>query len=112
MFGKKHSLEHCKNIEREYRCDSVIHIGDLVDNHATSFHDHDPDGRSPGDECKLALKECEEWYRAFPNVKICIGNHDRLPFRKAFTAGLPKNCLNNPLGFSIAQNFNLPLAFA
>lgn len=88
-------LDFCLKLEKDYQCSKIIHIGDLIDNHAVSFHDHDPDGRSPGDEYKLALDKCEDWYKAFPNVKICIGNHDRLPFRKAFTAGLPKNWLKN-----------------
>lgn len=94
-FCKDGYLEHCLKVQREYGCGTVIHIGDMIDNHSVSYHEHDPDGRSPGDEYQLALSKCEEWYRAFPQVKICIGNHDRLPFRKAFTAGLPKNWLKN-----------------
>jgi predicted phosphodiesterase len=96
-------LDFCKKLEKDYQCSKIIHIGDLVDNHCVSFHDHDPDGHSPGDEYKMALDKCEEWYKAFPIVKICIGNHDRLPFRKAFTAGLPKNWLK-----SYQEMFNSP----
>lgn len=105
-FEKEGYLEFCLKLQLDYQCDKVIHIGDLVDNHAVSYHDHDPDGRSPGDEYKLALEKCEEWYKAFPNVKICIGNHDRLPFRKAFTAGLPKNWLK-----SYQEMFNSPTSW-
>jgi hypothetical protein len=48
---------------------------------------------SAGDEFNLALLKMKEWYYTFPVVKVCIGNHDALPFRKAFTAGLPKTWL-------------------
>ena len=94
-FCKDGYLEHCLKIQKDYNCGRVVHIGDLVDNHAVSYHENDPDGRSPGDEYKLALSKCKEWYKAFPEVSICIGNHDKLPFRKAFTAGLPKNWLKS-----------------
>lgn len=94
-FCKDGYLEHCLKVQKEYNCGTVVHIGDLVDNHAVSYHEHDPDGKSPGDEFKLALVNCQKWYKAFPNVKICIGNHDKLPFRKAFTAGLPANWLKS-----------------
>jgi predicted phosphodiesterase len=102
-FCKEGYLEFCKKVQIEYNCGTIVHIGDLVDNHAVSYHDHDPDGRSPGDEFKLALDNCDKWYKAFPEVFICIGNHDRLPFRKAFTAGLPKNWLK-----SYQEMFNSP----
>ena len=92
-FCKKGYLEFCREIQEKYDCGTVIHIGDLVDNHCVSYHEHDPNGKSIGDEFQEALVNCKRWYHTFPNVKICIGNHDRLPFRKAFTAGLPQNWL-------------------
>lgn len=102
-FCKEGYLEHCLKVQKEYNCGTVVHIGDLVDNHAVSYHESDPDGRSPGDEFKAALDNCEKWYKAFSEVLICIGNHDRLPFRKAYTAGLPKNWLK-----SYQEMFNSP----
>jgi len=92
-FSKDGYLEFCRQVQEQYDCGTVIHIGDAVDNHATSYHEHDPDGKSAGDEFNIALAKMKRWYYTFPNVKICIGNHDALPFRKAFTAGLPKTWL-------------------
>lgn len=94
-FTKKGYLEFCRSMQEKYNCGTVVHIGDLTDNHAVSYHEHNPDGKSPRDEFKLALDRCKRWYHTFPNVKICIGNHDALPFRKAFTAGLPSNWLKS-----------------
>lgn len=92
-FTKDGYLEFCRNVQEKYDCGTVVHIGDLTDNHAVSYHEKDPEGKSAGDEFNLALENCKKWYYTFPNVKICIGNHDALPFRKAFTAGLPKGWL-------------------
>lgn len=75
----------------EFQCDTMVHIGDVVDNHAISYHEHNPDGMSPGDELKQAIKTLEtKWYKHFPTVRVCMGNHDELIYRKAMTHGLPK----------------------
>jgi predicted phosphodiesterase len=92
-FTKEGYLEFCRKIQEEYDCGTVVHIGDAVDNHAVSYHEKDPEGMSAGDEFNLALERMKRWYYTFPNVKVCIGNHDALPFRKAFSAGLPKTWL-------------------
>jgi predicted phosphodiesterase len=94
-FCKAGYLEFCREMQEKYDCGTVVHIGDLVDNHAMSYHEHDPEGRSIGDEYKLALSRCQRWYHTFPDVKVCIGNHDALPFRKAFSAGLPNTWLKS-----------------
>lgn len=94
-FSKDGYLAFCREQQEKYNCGKVVHIGDLTDNHAVSYHEKDPEGRSAGDEFKLALDRCYHWYETFPIVKICIGNHDALPFRKAFTSGLPSHWLKS-----------------
>ena len=46
-------------------------------------------------EAEKAQREMEGWYKTFPNVKVCVGNHSALPFRQATTAGLPKRFLKS-----------------
>lgn len=94
-FCKEGYLEFCREMQEKYDCGTVIHIGDAVDNHAVSYHEHDANGKSAGDEFNLAKERMKRWYYTFPNVKVCIGNHDALPFRKIFTAGLPKEWLKS-----------------
>ena len=91
-FEHKDYLSFCKRIYSAFKCQRVVHIGDLVDNHAISYHEHDPDGWSPEQEMEQADKHLKPWYRAFPNVYLCRGNHDRLVDRKGKTVGLPKRC--------------------
>ena len=43
-------LDFCNDIKKRVKCTQVVHIGDLVDNHSISYHEHDPDGWSPADE--------------------------------------------------------------
>ncbi len=75
-FEKEGYLEFCKRIEKRFDCTRVVHIGDLVDNHAISYHEHDPDGWSPAQEMKEVDKQLQKWYKAFPEVYLCRGNHD------------------------------------
>ena len=89
-FNHPDYLDFCLDIKKRCKCSTVVHIGDFVDFHSISYYEHDPDGRSPKDEYELALKEAKVWYKAFPRVKLCRGNHDRLIDRRRKTAGLPK----------------------
>lgn len=82
-------LEFCKQIQKRVKCGTVVMIGDLVDNHAISYFEHDPDGQSPIDEMARTDKRLKAWFKAFPEVYLCRGNHDRLVDRKSRTAGLP-----------------------
>ncbi len=81
-------LEHCKEVYAKHNCNQVIFIGDVIDSHASSFHEQDPDGLSAGDELGLSIKAIAKWYKAFPKAEVCIGNHDRIITRKAFASGV------------------------
>jgi len=87
-FGRDGYLEFCKQAFVKYECNRVVFIGDIIDNHYSSFHDTDPDGHSAAREFALAEERIKRWYRAFPNAKVCIGNHDLIPNRKVFNAGV------------------------
>lgn len=83
-------LEHCIETYYKHNCNEVVFIGDIIDNHASSYHETDPDGYSAGQELKLAIQQVKKWYQAFPKATIIIGNHDRLIMRKAYSSGLSK----------------------
>ena len=83
-------LEHCIETYNKYKCNEVVFIGDIIDNHASSYHETDPDGHSAGQELKMAIQRIKQWYSAFPKATVIIGNHDRLIMRKAYSSGLSK----------------------
>lgn len=85
-------LEFCQRIGKYYKCQRVVHIGDLVDNNSISYHEHDPNGWSPADEMAETDKKLKKWFKAFPKVYLCRGNHDSLVDRKSKTVGLPRRC--------------------
>lgn len=66
-----------------------VHIGDVVDNHALSFHPKNPNGHSAKDEYDLAAETVTDWKKTFRKMKVCIGNHDARQFRLASGSGIP-----------------------
>jgi metallophosphoesterase superfamily enzyme len=88
-------LEFCKEQYSIYNCNKVIFIGDVIDSHYSSYHETDPDGIGGGQELDLAIKKIKKFYKAFPEVTVTIGNHDRIIMRKAFSSAIPKKWLKD-----------------
>jgi len=108
-FEHKDYLDFCKQTKKKYKCNSIVMVGDVVDSHAISFHEHDPDGMSSGLELKEARLRLRQWVKAFPKVKICLGNHDVLPYRQAKSNGLSSEYikdLNTILGLPSSWKFS------
>lgn len=89
-FSKEGYREFCIDTYNKYNCTHAIFIGDIIDHHALSYHETDPDGLSAGNELDLAIKHIGKWYKAFPHADVVIGNHDRMVMRKAFSGGIPR----------------------
>ena len=83
-------LDHCKKVYAEQNCNRVVFIGDVIDNHYSSYHETDPNGYGAGEELQLAIDGLSKWYKAFPDAEVTLGNHDRLIRRKAFSGSVPK----------------------
>lgn len=89
-FVLKGYLEFCKETYAKYNCNQVIFIGDIIDNHYSSYHESDPNGMGGADELAHAIEVVKYWREAFPEADVMIGNHDRLIMRKAFSSSIPK----------------------
>lgn len=86
-------LKFCRDLHAEYGCDTVVHIGDVVDLHAISLHDKDPDAQGAVDEYESALEHVKAWYKAFPDARVCEGNHCQRIARMAATVSIPSRFL-------------------
>jgi predicted phosphodiesterase len=84
-------LEHCLQIQKDKKCGTVVHIGDLSDQLSLQTREvANPNGLSAKDETLLARDRLQSWYKAFPGVKLCIGNHDLRCARKSQKNGIPE----------------------
>ena len=86
-------LKHCK---RKWKCNRVVHIGDLVDNCALSFHLKSPSQKDPIDEYQRAMEQVNQITKAFPNVDLMMGNHDANPYRWCKEVGIPEEWMRSP----------------
>ena len=83
-------FDHCVEVYERYNCNRVVFIGDVIDNHYSSYHETDADGMGGGQELQLAIDRLARWYHRFPDADVTVGNHDRIIMRKAQTGGVPK----------------------
>lgn len=88
-------LDFCKETYAKHNCNQVIFIGDILDNHYSSFHQTDPNGMSGGTELEYAIEDVSKWNKAFPVADVLIGNHDRMIMRKAFDSDVPKQWIKS-----------------
>ena len=88
-------LEFCQQTYAEYNCNRVLYIGDLLDNHYSSYHETSADGMGGLDELELAVKKLSKWYEAFPKADVLLGNHDLIISRKAQTSNLPSKWIRD-----------------
>lgn len=90
-------LEFCQETFKAWGVDRVVHIGDLVDHHSLSFHDSEPMLQGAYGEMLDARKELKPWYKAFPKLQICGGNHDLIPARQLKKIGMDADVWMRPL---------------
>ena len=82
-------LDFCKETYAKYNCNKVVFIGDIIDNHYSSYHETDAEGFGGKYELEQAIEKLAKWYKAFPDADVTLGNHDRIIIRKAQTSNIP-----------------------
>jgi metallophosphoesterase superfamily enzyme len=80
-------LEFCQETFDAWDVDTIVHIGDMFDNHSLSFHDSEPMLHNVAGEYESAFERAKDWYKAFPVATLIMGNHDRIPARQLRQAG-------------------------
>lgn len=89
------TLKFLQYLKDKYKPTRVICLGDELDKHALSYHDHDPDLPSAGDELHKSIPVIQELYKMFPVMDIIESNHGSLVWRKAKTNGIPRQYIKS-----------------
>lgn len=90
-FEDDRYLDFCLETFDRFKVEKVVQIGDLLDNHAVSFHESNVNGFSAGAELRRAREKLREWMKAFKDVLVLEGNHDRLVERQFLKNGIPSD---------------------
>jgi len=113
-FEHPEYLQFCKDTFDRFNVDQVVHIGDLIDHHASSRFQSELCAMNVEEELKMAYKVLKPWIKAFPELKLCLGNHDKIPVRQAKLVGMPqsymktfKELYNLPNGWDVAPTHQI-----
>lgn len=94
-YHHKDAFSFLRALKDKYKPDMVVNIGDELDHHAISMHEHNPDLMSAGDELRNARHYIKELEEIFPRMTIVHSNHSSLVYRRALKYGLPKDYLKS-----------------
>ena len=94
-YQHKDAIKFLTEIKKEFKPDTIISIGDLLDGHALSFHDSNPDLFSAGHELKKAKEYVRQLEDLFPKLVEVDSNHSSLIYRRALKHGLPREYLKD-----------------
>lgn len=88
-FAHRDHLAFLKAVKTSIKPDHVVCLGDEIDAHALSVHEHNPEGYSAGHEHTKAKEDLARLYQCFPSGRSVISNHTARPVRLALRCGLP-----------------------
>ena len=92
-FAVDGAIDFLRDTYKKEGCGSIVCAGDLFDHHSMSFHTTETDAMGMSQERVEALKFVGELCRAFPKGTLVLGNHDKIPTRKAKEAGIPRGIM-------------------
>ena len=94
-YHHQDAFEFLKALKKKYKPDLIVNIGDELDHHAISMHEHNPDLMSAGDELKQSKEYVRDLEKIFPEMTLVHSNHSSLVYRRALKYGLPKDYLKS-----------------
>jgi len=103
-YHDRNTFQFLKDLNDSFHFDRVVHTGDLLDSYHASKWVKDPDHpHTAGKELELARKAVAELAELFPNMLVCIGNHDKRMEVAGTNAGLSRKLLR-----PISEVFGFP----
>ena len=103
-YEKAGYLEFCKEQADKYHATDIIHIGDIIDFSAISRFNINPNLLSAKSELDITKEKIQLWYKIFPKMKICWGNHDLRVQKRLQLSGINQEWLrtmNEIIGVSV-----------
>lgn len=90
------ALSFCIRLKKEYRVadEDVYNAGDELDCYYGGMWDKSPEAsHTANQEIAEAREKLRHWYKAFPQMKLCLSNHGTRWLRKAMAAQIPSQML-------------------
>ena len=95
-YHHKDTFNFLKALNKQYKPDHVVHIGDEADWHSVNVsHMIDPDLPSPADELLMARSLCGQLEKIFPKMVLLESNHGSMILRRAMAKGLSRHFIKS-----------------
>jgi len=89
-------LQFCRKKQEEYNCGTVVFIGDIIDNHYSSYHESELDTDGPNKEFDLAKEKIKEWYYNYALSSVIATTNAAIDgFLSIFSTQMFKVALNS-----------------
>ena len=92
-YQHKDTLDFLADVNREWKPDRVIDMGDTLDQYAVSRYPKSPAADNVVKELKKAKKVVRQLGKIFPKVDILKSNHCERLYQRATVAGIPREYL-------------------
>lgn len=92
-FEHENYLQFLIDTFKTYRVGRVVHIGDIIDHHAMSRFQKEPQSYGAKQERELARLKLQEYYKAFPKLDLILGNHDERIINMAASVGIDRDII-------------------
>lgn len=95
-FENPKALSFCAHLKNHFKIpdENCICVGDETDQYFAGLYKRSPDAdHTANTEIASANYRLEQWYAAFPKMKVCISNHATRWAKKAFEADIPEQVL-------------------
>ena len=94
-YQHQDAIKFLSEIKKEFKPDTIINIGDMLDFHAISMHTHDPDLYSAGMELDRSKEYVKQLESIFPQMVEVDSNHSSLVYRRALKYGMSRQFLKD-----------------
>lgn len=94
-YHHKDTLAFLETIKYAYDIKIAKNVGDVADNHSSSYHEIEYGVLSAKDEYLRAKRFIQQLSDIFPEMTVALGNHCRMSYRKAKTAAIPEDALKS-----------------
>ena len=94
-YQHQDAIKFLSEIKKQFKPDTIINIGDMLDFHAISMHTHDPDLYSAGMELDRSKEYVKQLESIFPQMVEVDSNHSSLVYRRALKYGMSRQFLKD-----------------
>lgn len=95
-YNHESALDFLGDLNREYKPERTVCIGDEADYCRWSRHEQSADMPGPREELDAARKVLADLAKIFPALDICVSNHGVRITKRATEAGIPASAIKNP----------------